>query len=189
MEVPLYFLLPAPWCKKLSLSEQKKHEQEWQQYYQHLQDPLKDLISQLTPQTIGGFGGSIEPPSQIDWSSVFNSQFNHTEHLPIEFGKSTDGQQILKNDSFKFSSTTSSCDENLEVNELFTHEPYEVDVGKGISLPQMASNENDVDLLESYKYLEGYILYEKDASSIVYYDQQMGAFKIGSQWFVNDIYL
>ena len=187
MNIPLYQILPAPWCKKLSLSEQKKHDQEWQQYYKHLQDPLKDLISQLTPQTIGGFGGSIEHPSQMDYQSIFNSQFNQIDQLPIEFGESTDGQQILKNDYFKFSSQLLVVDENLEVNELFSQEPYEVDVGKGVSLPQMPATDDDVDLLPPYQYLECSILLEKDTTSIVYYDHQMGAFKIGTQWYINDI--
>ena len=187
MNIPLYLILPIPWRVKPNLSLQKQRAEEWQLCQKHLQDPLKDLISQLTPQTIGGFRDSIEPPSHMDWSSIFNSQFNQIDQLSIEFGESTDGQQILKNDSFKFSSQLLVVDENLEVNELFSQEQYEVDVGKGLSLPQMPSNENDVDLLPPYQYLECPVLLKKDTTSIIYYDYRMSAFKIGTQWYINDI--
>ena len=178
MEVPLYLILPAHWCKKLSLSQQKKHDQ-------HLQDPLKDLIFDINFQSFENLGVVIQPTSCPAPSGITEEFLTF-----VEEGESSDGTDSLlieENDNFPYSPNPPRLGMNkVEDGGMFFQQPYEIDVGEGCSLPQMPSKKGDVDQLPPYQYYGNDFDLENDRQSLFfpYYDSQMGAFRTGPRTFV-----
>jgi len=102
-----------------------------------------------------------------------------------ESSKTKDSLLIFENDNFQYPSTMYY--EPAEMNCLFSQQPYEVEVGKGCSLPQMPTIDGDVDQLLPYQYLEGkFNLKNEEEVFVPYYDFQMGAIRTGQRSFVFD---
>lgn len=111
-----------------------------------------------------------------------------SEDCPIFVDSSSDGcdsQLILENDDFHFSSIPIKT--GMEYEGLCFQQPYEVDVGKGSSLPQMDSKKGDVDQLPPYEYQyfgNGELPKDDGDMFVPYYDYQMRALKIGAKSYV-----